>query len=357
MRTYRAISPFIAIILLASGVAEGHATNIQASDEKLCAFKLEGLIAPGDHDRLADLIGHSRLNPYDERTNALCLKSSGGSYDEGIKISELIYSNGISTVVPDDAECFSTCAVIFMAGVIGNLEPERKHEQEQKQVAPHRKLSAGGILGFHAPYLSLSPGNYSKEQMESSAQDLRRAILALVQLSSRQTQLAGNDFVKKSLIVRIREKGPTEVFYVKTIGDAVRWNIDIYDAAEQFPKPPTIDGIKNLCNNFMDANLDEPVPQTRSFVVDVDLYASKYNKDGGRILVRDSWTKDIVCELYPHTKRGAAKIAFEACGYDYWSSNSFGDCREYKSGSLIGKAKFLPDFFILDPATVLKRFQ
>src|SRR5271169_6223123 len=51
------------------------------------------------------------------------------------------------------------------------------------------------------------------------------------------------------------------------------------------------------------------------------------------------------------------RVVYQACAYDYWSSSSFGDCREYKSASLIGKAKFVPDFFILDPTTVLKRFQ
>jgi hypothetical protein len=30
---------------------------------------------------------------------------------------------------------------------------------------------------------------------------------------------------------------------LKTIGEAARWDIEIYDAAEQFPEPAALDGI------------------------------------------------------------------------------------------------------------------
>ena len=90
-------------------------------------------------------------------------------------------------------------------------------------------------------------GKYTKEQVESAAQSMRVAILALVHLSSKRTKMAGGDFLKKSLIAGILEKGPEEVLFVKTVGDAARWDIVIYDAAEQFAKADTIDGMKNLC--------------------------------------------------------------------------------------------------------------
>jgi hypothetical protein len=50
-------------------------------------------------------------------------------------------------------------------------------------------------MGFHAPYLSL-PEKYSKEQVESASQSMRKAILALVQLASKET--VGGDFIKKA---------------------------------------------------------------------------------------------------------------------------------------------------------------
>jgi hypothetical protein len=155
------------------------------------------------------------------------------------------------------------------------------------------------------------------------------------------------------LIVQVLEKGPQEVFFVKTIAKAARWGIEIYDAAERFPKPSNIDEIKNLCNNFHYANMDEPVPPTRDLSLKVESYASKFDKDDARILVLDSRTNDTVCEVYPRTWKGDSEVHFRACSYDYWSSKSFGDCREYKTAFLFGK--FVPNFFTLAPETVLKR--
>jgi hypothetical protein len=319
-----------------------YAADIKASNDAICAFRLEGAIVLGDHDRLANLIARSRLDPLNERTSALCLESLGGSYSEGLKIAELVYSRGISTVVVDGGVCLSACSIIFMAGVLPNRE------------VPHRKLSAGAVLGFHAPYLSMPNEKYSKEQVEAAAQSMRVAILGLVRLSSKQTTLAGGDFIKKSLIAGVLEKGPDEASFVKTVATAARWDILIYDAVRQFPKAGNVEGMKNLCNNFHYANMDEPVPRVTNLSLKVDQYASKFHKEAFRILVRDGKTNDTVCEVYPRTMRGSDDVSFHACSYDYWSSKSFGDCREYKTAALFGK--YVPQFFTLDPGTTLKRF-
>jgi len=36
---------------------------------------------------------------------------------------------------------------------------------------------------------------------------------------------------------------------------------------------------------------------------------------------------------------------------------TFGDCREYKTALLIGRVEFVPNFFTLDPFTLLKKFK
>jgi hypothetical protein len=328
------IRAFVALVLLSGENVVVHAADIQASTDKLCAFKLEGKIIAGDYDHLAILIAHSHLDPLDERTATICLKSNGGSYDEGVKLAELIYNSGMSTLVADGSECFSACATVFMAGVM----PE--------QAAPYRKLSARGVLGFHAPYLSVSDGKYSKEEIEQATQGIRLAILGLMQLSSKKTKLSSTDFIKKSLIAEVLKKGPQDIFLIKTISQAARWNIEIYDYAEQFPKANNVDGIKNLCNNFHYVNMDEPVPVGRDYLLKVDKYASKYDKNNVRILVQDVKTKDTVCEVYPIVFKGSPEeLDFSACSYDYWSDKSFGDCREYKTrpAALIGRP--VPRFF------------
>jgi hypothetical protein len=232
-----------------------------------------------------------------------------------------------------------------MAGVLPNRE------------IPYRKLSAGGILGFHAPYFSMPEGRYSKTEIDDAGDAMRLALLGLVRLSSRRTQLSGSDFIKKSLIVALLEKGREELSLVKTVAEAARWNIEIYDYSQQFPKAGNIDSAKNLCNNFHYSNIDEPVPADPiDLSLKVDTYASKFNKNDARIIVSNSRTHDTVCEIYPRTERGRPdEVVFYACSFDYWTDNNFGDCRNYKTAFSVGK--YVPSFFTLAPATLLKRFQ
>jgi hypothetical protein len=336
----------IAVFLLTVASSGIQAANIQETNTKLCAFRLEGVISTGDYDKFVQVIHRnlSRFDEYDERTSAICLKSVGGSYDEALKISELMYNRGISTVIEYGSECFSACAIIFMSGV----SPDRSF--------PYRRLSAGGILGFHAPYVSVPDEKYSKEQVEHIAQSMRKAILALVRLSSQKTKL-GREFLKKSLIDKVLEKGPQEAFLVKTIFDVARWDIGIEDAEEHFKIEYNRQTAINVCNNFHYSNMDEPVPRNTNLSVRVEEYVSRYSKNEVRFIVEDGRTHDTVCELYPKQFKGETALTFYACSFDYWSGRNFGDCREYKTSTLIGQAKSVPHFFALDPETLLKRFK
>jgi hypothetical protein len=56
------------------------------------------------------------------------------------------------------------------------------------------------------------------------------------------------------------------VLFVKAIGDAARWDIEIYDAAEKFPKPNNIDAVQNICNNFHYSHMDSLFPAIRIFL-------------------------------------------------------------------------------------------
>jgi len=316
------------------------AAEVQTSSNPLCAVALDGPIVPGDANRLESVLRESSLDALDERSTTICLRSSGGSFDEAIKLANLIYDKGISTIVVDGSECYSACAFIFMSGVVTD------------RAAPYRKLSARAALGFHAPFLSVQDGRYTRNQVEEFSEDLRKAVLALLRLSVKSTVLGGSDFLKKSLLIRILESGPGEVSTVKTVADAARWNIEIYDADEQFPAPTEIEAIKNVCNNFHYARLDKAVTTLPELSLKVETYSSKYHQEDGRVLVIDSRTSDTICEIYPRTFNGGDKVSFFACSYDYWSSNSFGDCRQYKSSPLIGH--FVPRFFRYSPDTRLK---
>jgi hypothetical protein len=332
------------IAIMAFAWSTAHAANIQYTNANVCAFRLEGRVVDGDFQRLRQLV--IRRLPFDrldERAASLCLKSEGGLYDEALKIAELIYDQSMSTVVEYGSECFSACAIIFMAGVMPN------------HTGPYRKLSVGGILGFHAPYLDVPDKRYSKQDIESVALGMTKAILALVQLSSKEMKMGG-EALKKSLVQRILENEKNQVFLIKTVFDAARWNIDLYDADDYFKTElATVRGAINMCNNFHFSNLDKDV-QAEDLSVQIEEYSSKFYPKDFRVLVRNSRTKDVVCELYPKEDK-QKRIMVTACSYDYWSSRSFGDCREYKTRPTILIGKHVPSFFALDPGAVLKSFQ
>jgi hypothetical protein len=178
-----------------------------------------------------------------------------------------------------------------------------------------------------------------------------------VRLSSKRTQLHSGEFLKKSLISKILEKGPADVFFVKSISEAARWDILIYDAAEHLTKPNNINIANNVCNNFHYSNMDEPVPPNTNLSLSVEKYSSKFQKDDARILVKNAKTNDTICELFPRTFRADDQVKFFACSYDYWSSKSFGDCREYKTAPAIRVGNFVPEFFAYDPAALLVKFR
>jgi hypothetical protein len=335
----------LTVVVLISPTLKASSADIENSGKKLCAFDLSGPIMTGDFNKLSAIVSTAKITPNDERTSAICLKSNGGSYAEGLKIAELIYLRGLSTVIEYGSECYSSCAIIFMAGVTTERE------------LPMRKLSVGGVLGFHAPFLTVPDEKYSKEDIEGVVRDMRMAILALVRLSSKHTQLHGSDFIKKSLISKILEKGPKEAFFVRTIYDAARWDILIHDASERMSKSNNIDGLKNACRNFHSSNMDEEAPFQSELSLKVEKYSSKFQKDDARILVQNSKTMDTICEIYPRTFGQNDSVKFFACSQDYWSSRSFGNCREYRTAPAVLVGKFVPDFFTYAPSEALLRFK
>jgi hypothetical protein len=300
------------LAFLLAALPRSYAADIRETNNKLCAFALEGTIVTGDYDRLAALTARTR--PDEQRATSLCLKSAGGSYVEALKIPELLYTRGFSTVVADGSERFSACAIIFMAGVAS----DNPGSPSERPIMPYRKLSAGGILGFHAPFFTLPDARYSKNQAEAVAQAMRVAIRALVQFSSKQTIMAGGDFIKKSLIEAILAWGPQDVLAIRTIGEAARWNIEIYDALERFPEPRPVDGAINLYNNLHSSNMDNPIQPNMNLSINIERYDAKFGENAFRVLVRDARSLNTVCEIYPVTFGNSDKVAFLACSYDYW---------------------------------------
>src|SRR6476660_3553282 len=95
----------------------------------ICAVSLTGVIAQGDKKQLEDFLARPDLAP----RMVLCLDSPGGNYTEALAVVEFLLSSDkiIATTIARGAQCYSACALIFLAG----------HKDKEKTV-PDRRLDA-----------------------------------------------------------------------------------------------------------------------------------------------------------------------------------------------------------------------
>jgi hypothetical protein len=105
---------------------------------------------------LAFFSSHSK--EFESNQLYLHLDSSGGDVDAAMKIGRIIRSAWASTVIPANAHCYSSCALVFIAGVV---------------------RTNFGKLGLHRPYFASAP--LSIEQVEKQLPAMRSAVKEYVQ--------------------------------------------------------------------------------------------------------------------------------------------------------------------------------
>jgi hypothetical protein len=150
---------------------------------------------------------------------------------EGLRIAEYLMATAsnheVTTYIEDDAECYSACGLIFLAGRLN----ERGSESY-----PARFLYIGGRLGFHAPYIEtqkLEDRRYSRTELGESFQAAIRDVTTAIQLFDERSFGGPNvhddnrPWVSSSLFIEMLKKGPNELFVIDTIGKAGRWGIGL----------------------------------------------------------------------------------------------------------------------------------
>ncbi|MEI2300519.1 hypothetical protein [Ensifer sp. MJa1] len=217
-----------------------------------CAIALSGPIEEGDHQKflkLAEKIGLFEPSDSGEPSNkvddALCLNSPGGSYIEGRLISQELRDHGIPTRVEAAADCFSSCAFIFMAGRL--LGPESD--------ATSRHLHIKGRLGFHAPYIVPDETkSYSASEVSARVVLTSKIIADFIKFGSDSSPYNGRPFFPVSLIAELLSASPEELALVDTVEDAARWQIDLYGM-----KSAAVwneNQMRQACANFLAWELD-----------------------------------------------------------------------------------------------------
>jgi hypothetical protein len=204
-----------------------------------CEIVVDGEILKGDFEVFVTQYNNTKFG-------RVCLNSPGGSYFDGIKIARFINDSRISTRVQADGECYSACAIIFMAGIteVGDFEYR------------DRTLEPGGTIGFHAPYPVVAEGKFDTKQVEESFAFAMAEAGDLVGFSgsfdSEPTRPPGDKelsaILPRALLAKMLKKRKDDMYLIKTIGDAILSGINI--DTHQSSREMSVEDALHIAENF-----------------------------------------------------------------------------------------------------------
>jgi hypothetical protein len=125
--------------------------------------------------------------------------------------------HGVTTLLLPNAQCYSACALMFMAG----------GEMFEGQFISYRSMHKSAQLGFHAPYLN-TVGN----PLADAATVFASAIRAIRDLANLGKKYGAQERVMPiSLFAELLSTEPNEIFLVDTVFKAIQSNIRILGVA------------------------------------------------------------------------------------------------------------------------------
>ncbi|MEO9960147.1 MAG: hypothetical protein ABJF07_07615 [Nisaea sp.] len=221
-------SHLVAITLAALAISTGTTATALSADIRLslndtCAVSLTGELKPGDYEAFIGLVSSAFPADYDESTaaNTVCLNSPGGNLAEGVKFARHFYKEGVGTVVPDGAECFSACAVMFMMGTA----------QGPEVAFANRKLHVRGTVGFHRPYLDLPSGSQVDQSLMGVAYDRAlESALDLISVANSKAPWTSDPMMRPDLIQAMLSHVGNDMYVIDTIDKAGRFGVEIVGA-------------------------------------------------------------------------------------------------------------------------------
>jgi hypothetical protein len=179
----------VSSLILAATLTAQAEVRIDRSAEAFVELSIFGAITERDAKTFAGL---SRELEY--KNAFVDLNSEGGSVSSAMQIGKLIRKYDATTTVPENGKCYSSCALIFIAGV------ERRNF---------------GQVGLHRPYLAAAP--QSRETIE------KQVPLMLSMIKS-----------------YIAEMGVTDNFYQQMVNTQPS-NVTIYNGKDVEIIAPTVD--------------------------------------------------------------------------------------------------------------------
>ncbi|WP_269931350.1 hypothetical protein [Aminobacter sp. HY435] len=156
-----AIASFLTLQMFAQSAIGLEIGSLEAPDATMPAHfdtpracLVKGDVVDGDLEKLQAFIGTRKAGNVQLRCDIVYLYSNGGNFSEAVKIMDYFFSSMIATSVEAGASCYSACAIMWLGGSVpGGHNLDNPHA--------YRRLDPSGIVGFHAPYVFLSDGNYT----------------------------------------------------------------------------------------------------------------------------------------------------------------------------------------------------
>jgi hypothetical protein len=150
----------------------------------------------------------------------VCFNSLGGSFSEGLKITELLGVNAIGTAIAAQHSCESACAVAFMAGSWSRRFWGHERFEGQERGPATRTLHPKGTLGFHATSLPLRSEQYTSLEVQQAYAIALETVNMILRLRANK----GYNF-PDYVLSRMLETPPSDMFYIDTVESATRADI------------------------------------------------------------------------------------------------------------------------------------
>jgi hypothetical protein len=236
----------LALVLVALSVvglssSPAQSADIRQVDSPICGFALNGAIEPGDAEKLRAAIEARESAMHNAAVEGrdivfvppvLCLDSPDGSFSEGIALAEAVFgASKLETYVAAGAQCYSACALVFLAG---------SHAVEGERI-PMRLMHVQSRLGLHAPF-GVS-GELSNPQ--AAANYFKAGLLAVKSLMQTLGQGLMPDSLRLEMLGHLG--GEQDFFEIDTLDKAGRWGISL--AGYRIPSSLTMRLVSQGCAN------------------------------------------------------------------------------------------------------------
>jgi len=234
----------LVLSLIASWTEQTEAATIERHVDPImgCAVRVSGQVVEGDAERLRQIL--AAIESDEERWThgqhgfRICFDSPGGSFVEGARIARVIGELNFGTAIPAGARCESACAIAFMAGT-GRFMYD---EEMSDEVFVNRVLHPQGVLGFHAPNLIVSEGQYNEQEVNRAYQVALNSVSLILDL------MGGRNYIFPVQLLRdMLATPPGQMLRLTTVEQAQQWGVNVAPTRFSGISVPAL--IENLCGD------------------------------------------------------------------------------------------------------------